>query len=201
VENRNRRGLHAALRLPLSLLALGGGPAHVEQGLRVAGRTAILKLRAGSQATIKDRWERDAGISGTPVKAATWTEDARATRAANALADAWARRLHDAQQEALSTDEAIRQASKAIEPNVDRTAITESAEAFNGEIVRQNSYAYGLGYEVVETWSALLDACPRCWDLDGTTAVRPDRLPDPPLHPRCRCLIETSISPRDADAA
>jgi Phage Mu protein F like protein len=170
--------------------------------MRATGRTAILQLRAGTQARSKGLWESWAPIDGTRAPVATWAEDARAARGASAIADAWALRFHEAAEDDLTIAQAAKRAAAAIAQNIERTAITETAQAFNSEILRQNTYAHALGYAVEETWSALLDACPRCWELDGLTVTLPDRLPDsPPLHPRCRCTIVTNIGLRDAEAA
>lgn len=194
LDQRARRVLHGAARLPLRLALLGAGAYEIQVGIRASTQSAIGKIQDGARTQSARQWEATVGLAAWDL-AGPPTDHARAITAADSLAVAWRKKLQKAEQSGLSGQRAIREASRALEPSVDRTAASEAMRAWNSETLRQNDTAYELGYTVEETWCALLDACPHCRDLDGTVAVRPDRLAeDPPAHPRCRCFISTYIT-------
>jgi hypothetical protein len=160
--------------------------------MRATGRDAILTMRAGTEARSRSHWEAAAGIAALYV--VTRTDDSRATRGASALADAWSQRLHRGYEDGLDSHAAARRATREIAPSIDRTATTETMQSWNAETLRQDAYAASRGYVVTETWRSLLDACQACFDMDGLSVVVPDTFTeDPPIHPHCRCCIESSV--------
>ena len=170
---------------------------------------AIERIRqAGAEASRK-AWSALTGQDASESAARRILESARANDRAETLSAAWRKKLEDARtaspyrtpapRPVAITPAEGRQALEVIEPRVRRTALTESVDAWSAETSRQNDRAYDLGLEVTEPWVAMLDACPRCWDLDGTSVTRPDRFPDdPPLHPHCCCYLATDLVARKA---
>lgn len=198
LERLARRGLRAALHLPLRLLLMGAGISYVESAMRARGRDAILTIRSSAEASSRRHWETIAGMMTIEWISKPF-EEARATKSASALADAWRKKVQLAQDDGLSDSVAARRASKELGPSIERTAVTETVDAWNQETKRQNDHAESRGFLVTETWNAALDrrTCPRCDELHGTSVDRPERFEEyPPLHPLCRCLIDTIILPR-----
>lgn len=193
LDQRARRVLQGAAKLPLRLALLGATAYEIQVGIRASTQSAIGKIQEGARSQSARQWEDAAGIAAWAF-ADSPVDHSRAITSADALAVAWRKRLQSAEQSGLKGQRALREASRALESSVDRTATTEAMRAWNSETVRQNDVAYEMGYSVEETWCAIIDACSRCRGLDGTVAVRPDRLPgDPPAHARCRCFISTYI--------
>lgn len=69
-------------------------------------------------------------------------------------------------------------------------AISENAEAFN-TTRRHIANDIAAEYDLIEIWDARMDACPVCWELNGTESIVGYGFPggDTPggVHPRCQC--------------
>jgi hypothetical protein len=85
--------------------------------------------------------------------------------------------------------------ARAFEPRLDRVARSETAEAYGDE--HRASVARLARRYPEETatlgkrWSALLDACERCWPHDGETVALDEEFSGGAVpgsvHPRCQC--------------
>lgn len=199
LERRAKHGLRSALATAVAIHH--ATPVHVEAMLSVVGYAAIMRIREGARISSRSAWAKSTDLTtAQPIE--PWIEAPRAQRSAGALARAWreesiAIATKDAQARQSGT-----QALSGIGWRIDRTATTEVVHAWAQEVDRQNEFAASRGFVVVETYNALLDACDRCEELDGTTATRPNRLADdPPLHPRCRCFVTTEIEWPEAIAS
>lgn len=180
----------AAVLATRTMLTHGASPAQVAQAIQSSQATAIKSARRKAKDESRNIWQSATGLD---VSAHDDARDiVRAAAAASALAHAWSKRqraLVDDDPD-LSTVKSSRMALDDLSSSLERTADTESVHAWNTETSRLTDVAWSRGDIVVERWSALVDACPACWDLDGQSVVRPDRFPeDPPLHPRCRCIL------------
>lgn len=75
-----------------------------------------------------------------------------------------------------------------------RIARSEVWQAWNAERRAAAEVAEQRGEVVEHIWNAELDgrACLECATLDGRTYASVDDVPEwPPLHPNCRCYVET----------
>lgn len=96
-------------------------------------------------------------------------------------------------------------------PRIKRTAVTETAHAYNDEHreAARDAERYGLldGDVLLREWSALLDrrTCPECSALHGAHAPLhgsfPGRNEPGNMHPNCRCIevmVAVPVSKREA---
>ncbi len=117
--------------------------------------------------------------------------------------------------QAIAARSPLSRVTAAIAPNVERTVATETARAFNDE---RNAIIvdFGLGLQdhggngdedtrrlapgMFKVYSAILDGrtCPQCFSADGEVIELQAsfKAGAPPLHPRCRCLVEHVIVPK-----
>ena len=153
------------------------------------------------------------GLHAASHMARMAADELEANVAAESLAGQWrsmaAREVLKAQREiwqggpyremgevpARDVAQAVSSTAKDLGPRIARTATTESARAYNDEheerlrdLVLSGDLDPG---EVLREWSALIDACERCWPHDGEQ-VRIDESfvgGDVPgsVHPRCAC--------------
>jgi hypothetical protein len=211
LERRARAHLRATLKSSIPVIvAAGVGVAHATLIVQRSQQNAIMMLRSRARAASADAFEAQTALATSAVTPAVAYEDAlAASRASKALAARWAKEVAEAEAEALKAaaeeggpyrmpahvdlyDEATGDTLAAL----DRTATTETVSAWNDEWVRQGrEYADDPDVTLVHEWNAALDACPRCWALNGTT-VRDDETfvdGDPPLHPMCRCRLNTTV--------
>lgn len=199
LERKAKAALGAALSLPLlHLPRLGATPSHVQNGIRVAGRKAIATIRSDARGAGLDRWVKQTGIFVRPEQTVIAHVDrARAEKSADSLAAQWGKSRQVALADGATEHEATAHATDVLDSAADRTAVTEAADALNDEIARANEEARRGGYIVVETWSSILDSrtCPECDALNGRQKRSPERFDPPPIHSRCRCLIDTEILP------
>lgn len=167
----------------------------------MAALASVAKIALGARAGSRGAWIGQTALA--PVIHDMGDMDrAFAMRAADGLAVQWDRRLAAAYADDLRGPKAYRTAAKALSPSLDRTAVTETARAWNDETIRQNDYLFARGLQVEETWCALLDACPICEDRDGERVIRPNEFEHPPpAHPRCRCFLLTYVDQPEALAA
>lgn len=191
--------LKAALWLPLQHLpTLGARPEHISMGVRRTGQRAITAIRVDATSASAAAWARGVGLpaDATPYSHAPLAEEYAAQGPAASLGRAWDSALGKARAETTDVRQAIRAATEAIQPNIERTAITETVDAWNAEVRRRNAAMVSAGFNIRETWRATLDTrtCPRCAHLHGETRDSPDTFDSyPPLHPRCQCFIETEV--------
>jgi len=195
LDHKARRSLTAAMRLPRSLTSLGGTHLHVQNAMRVAGRKAIKAIRQDARAKAIVRWVKTTGVRIDAERIYEAHDAARAARSADSLAEQWTAYRTNALREGATEEQALAIAHESIESSVERTAVTEVADALNAEIARANAQARARGYVVIETWNATLDTrtCDACGDLHGEQRRSPHHFDPPPVHPRCRCVIDTEI--------
>lgn len=154
-----------------------------------------MTLRAGARDASAAQWSKQTLLTERVGRGVAALDAHRAGVAAGSLARQWHAHRDEALADGADPAAAVRDAAKALKPAIDRTAETETVHAFNDEIARLNDRAYADGVEVVEVWNAMLDdrTCPVCDDLDGQERARPDVFVDrPPIHPRCRCILDTT---------
>lgn len=86
-------------------------------------------------------------------------------------------------------------AAEDLEPALNRTAATEVPAAWNDEWRRTMRHYSDLGVPLVHEWNASADACEKCFALHGEIVHDDAQFPegDPPIHPHCRCRIDTQI--------
>lgn len=104
----------------------------------------------------------------------------------------------------VAEGDSIREATEAVRSRVNIIAATETSQAFNDErdfelreFERTTSWAPFL----MKEWDATLDrkVCPICDELDGTRKPLGFSFPEGALpgavHPRCRCVVVTTLLP------
>jgi hypothetical protein len=101
--------------------------------------------------------------------------------------------------------QAIRSADSIMRPRLDRAAQSEVARAYSDEhaeavrdviehdrTFRDGELADAIEQSVMRQWSAMADACARCWPLDGVTVGVNESFPggEEPgyVHPHCQCI-------------
>jgi Phage Mu protein F like protein len=196
LDKRARRLLATAVRtLTLHVIDLGGGAVHVEHGLRAGARQGVATVRARARAGARTSWESFTGLDAQPEDLHAIGLDAlSASRAEASLGAQFRAEVADAEGD-------VEDALAEMAWRLSRTATSETVDAYNDEILRQNAWIEAQGYVVIETWSAILDktTCRECAELDGQSVVRPAHFDDPPpLHPNCRCILTTEIQARKA---
>ena len=129
----------------------------------------------------------------------------RATMAAESLAAQWRgialQAASSADRDGKDAARAIARSGQALKPRSERTAATESAHAYNDEhreLVRGFAkYDDELDEMLMREWSAMIDACERCWPHDGERVGIDEAFSggDEPgsMHPRCLC-VEVIVS-------
>lgn len=78
---------------------------------------------------------------------------------------------------------------KRLDSRLVTIGITENANAYNAEH-RQTVLDVADDLDLIEVWDAYMDACPVCWDLNGTEAIDgnfPSGATPGGVHARCRC--------------
>lgn len=82
---------------------------------------------------------------------------------------------------------------RALEQTTARIATTAATETFSAAAAERSVVVRLVAdeYELLKVWDAQLDACPRCWRLDGTIVAADANFPggEEPgvVHPNCRC--------------
>lgn len=116
--------------------------------------------------------------------------DVQTVTSAESLALAWRQRALYAMQE---EDGAVTDVN--LDANIARTAATETAQAYDEGHVDGLDEVLDEGLLLVDRWDAMLDACPTCLALDGTTTEVGEPFPsgeEPSyVHVRCRCIRTT----------
>lgn len=83
-------------------------------------------------------------------------------------------------------------AATALRSRLDTIAVTESARSYN-ETRRDiaESFSVPSNKFMVKRWDAQLDACPYCWQENGTVVPINESFPGGTpgaVHPRCQCV-------------
>lgn len=150
--------------------------------------TGTLALRKFAKAASTKAWLAQTGQERAADIAVGGVDRLRATNAGRALSRAWRAEVEDGATYRGALDE--------IDSNIDRTATTETVQAWNESTLAQNDAAAARGHTITERWDALLDkrTCPECDSLAGTEVTRPEEFDrEPPIHPGCRCFIVTEV--------
>lgn len=189
----------------LVLLAAGKRMADGLAGAIVTGRQAARKSAARRLAAELEA--ADVGIAGSvrPLFAAgaiarAQEDAAKAAIAAESLAAQW-RGIATAvtargESHGGSPYRSIARTAELLKPRIQRTAETETGDAYNDEHREslRDLVRYGELEEdvLVREWSAMLDACPRCWPHHGEQTAIGESFAggDEPglMHARCRCI-------------
>lgn len=112
----------------------------------------------------------------------------RVRRAAAAMsAVAGVAYLIDQYSQEVAYHQAVQQALAEQEAKLQLIASTEFFSKYNSQYI--NNLAKLTGYW---EWNAQLDkrTCPRCSGLSGKQWDNQDDIPEIPLHPRCRCILD-----------
>lgn len=151
-------------------------------------RNGIVLARQNSRSIGVARFEAEAASAGVTIRArALLNADdferdwRRGARLGKSYADRWL-------DKAVQLEDAAA-ASEATVGSLERIAVSESSEAFSSA----RSWAAAESSTVTEllkAWDAMMDACPLCWDEDGTIVGVAESFPNGEpgsLHPRCLC--------------
>jgi hypothetical protein len=155
--------------------------------------TAIGRIRSSSRVASRQAWSKTTGLL-VDIRDRVDLDTSRAWMGGDALARQWDARRAQAVADGIEPAAAMRQAVVTIDYAVERTATTETVDAFNDETETLADVAYARGIVVVQTWEGILDqrTCPECEALEGVSMTRPERFDErPPLHPLCRCFLST----------
>ena len=181
-----------------------------------AAARSIADSRQSARDAAQRRLSMELKAAGITLAAHEWTlrsrkdeDDGYAAHAADSLAGQWrslavAAVLGAARAEKTPA-QAIRSTAIPMRLRVVRTAETEVARAYADEhdealsdivehdrAFRDGELAEMLETRVMRQWSAMADACERCWPLDGIEVGIGEPFPggaEPGgMHPRCRCI-------------
>lgn len=124
---------------------------------------------------------------------------ARDARRADVYGKSYARQWLRKAEDAATVTNAAESASKATAAALERTAVTENAEAFNSS---RSEVAKRAALGNLKVWDATLDrrTCPVCAAADGTIVGIRERFPhgEPgSVHPYCRCTWTLLTSSED----
>lgn len=192
LERRARRALRKSVRVLTNHVGrLGGDLSYLDQAVRAGARESLGAIRGAARAGARQSWTSMTDLDVPPGGDlhAAGLDALRAQSSADSLARQWRAAAH-------ANDLDVQVALQDLLWRLDRTATTETVDGWNAETQRLNDLAEALGFEITETWSAILDSrtCGWCRALDGNSIVRPERFADlPPLHPSCRCLVLTDV--------
>jgi hypothetical protein len=173
-------GRRTSAALVLSAEAVSGAhpsPEIAAGAIAMTSERILLKAKAKARTISRDAFGSEDVDRRLPEKPAI---DDRLARVASA---GIAARFLELSAEHETRAEAV----EALGSRLDLIATTESWRALNDETIRIAKHDEGGSWLV---WSAQADACELCWEFHG------DRVPadegflnDPPLHPRCRCVL------------
>lgn len=183
-------------------------------GEAIAAR--IVLSRQAARAAARGRLGAELKAAGIVLAAHEWAlhsrkdeDDGYADHAASSLAGQWRglaiAAILGAERKERTPAEAIRSTGAPMRLRSSRTAETEIARAYADEhsealsdiVEHDRHYRDGELADAIETrlmrqWSALVDACPRCWPLHGVEVGIGESFPggEEPgyVHVRCRCI-------------
>jgi hypothetical protein len=163
---------------------------------------AIAELRRVARGAARRTIENELAAGPlTPLDGREEHDVAAAHSAAASLSSAWSRSASAMALGDEPGDDAFRLAGRALAKRLERTAATETSSAFNDERRRvyRDIARSPLADEYVKVWSAVLDrkTCALCFGKDGQVRRLHESFGAwPPVHPNCRCLVETVRIPR-----
>lgn len=170
----------------------------------------LASARKAARLTGRARLEAELATSFPMTLSAAEVDAAASFVAAAGITSAWG----SASLQAIAAESPLSKVAQEIASSVDRTVSTEVARAFNDE---RNTLIVDFGMRLGEgdgddgttsrlspgmfkVYSAILDGrtCPRCFAADGEVIELQAsfKAGAPPLHPRCRCIIEHVIVPK-----
>lgn len=192
-ERRTLRDITAGVALLLLLHRKRRSGIDVES-LLIAGLPLVLeRSRSRTVATAVKSIEREARALKLPRlpehKPRRQRQRRRFKRIAKHLGKRWAHAFEVSRGSGKSDRAAAKAATAATRWNLQTVATTEASTAFTEA---RNDYARELaeqGYALDLRWVAELDACKRCWALDGDTMDALEGWSTAPgsIHPNCRC--------------
>jgi hypothetical protein len=206
----HQKGSHFRRNAVLASLILIG--TRLDASLRnaiVDGRRNAREMAAQRMAAELN--ELDIDIDASDLETDDYQEDeARATAAAQSLAAAWQSMAIFLTLRALRNDEDVAEklarTQMAMRGRADRTAITESADAFESERVdgiegaMENDPEFAAAIEggnIGKRWDCMLEACPNCIWHDGEVVAIGEDFEDGDepgrVHIRCQC-VSTYVS-------
>ena len=181
-----------------------------------AAAASIFQQRQLAREAARNRLHAELKALGVEPARHQWVARARhqddveaADAAAASLASQWhviaTGALLGADEKGLEPGAVIRATRIPIAVRTKRTAETEVARAYSDEHrealrdlvehdrgFRDGALADAIERHVVRQWSAMVDACERCWPLDGQQAEIDGSFPGGEVpgevHPRCRCI-------------
>jgi hypothetical protein len=206
-ERRHDRERKAAI---LALLLMGA------KSMAVDIAAALVLARGETRGSARQRLAAEMKAAGVTIGAHQWVlghradEDAASAQsAAESLASQWqglavATVLAGLRKDVQPT-KSIRSTVSRMDARIQRTTSTEVAQAYNDEHrdalldliahdeqFRDGEWAASVRDDLMEQWSAMLDACPVCFEHDGEIVPigEPFSSGDEPayMHPHCACL-------------
>ena len=203
-ELRGRRQNEKRASVLLVLLAAGarmaGGLADaVAAGRKRARGLAATRLGAELAALGIEPQTGSPGLLAAQHLDRMGADAVEAQIAAESLAGQWralaTRAVLQAQRTGEDVAAAVSATREPLLPKIARTAETEATRAFNDEHLEHVRDMIARGdvpeHLVMREWSALIDACERCFPLDGVRVGVAESFPggEEPgsVHPRCRC--------------
>lgn len=189
----------ASLRQRASLVVRGARA----EGLSLAGASRRLasattsgldEARSRAAAASRRAFEAQTGL-GAPLPGKVVPGPFSTEQTGAGVAERWAKATQkDAAR--LGVDPMARSAAgvRRAASDLERAAVTETHQAYEAENRRLAQVARERGHRLVRAWNATLDrrTCPGCAGLDGLEVGEDEEFPDgdPPLHARCRCVVE-----------
>jgi hypothetical protein len=145
-----------------------------------------------------EAFEAQTGVDAVEAAA---VEEGEALDLAQAVGERWAeaagpyRTSARAEVEAVTREERYRAAVEETQPALKRTVVTDTYDTWHEEWRRNIDDAVDRDLSVVTEWNAEMDACPKCWALNGTIVHDDESFihGDPPLHFSCRCRLDTHV--------
>lgn len=184
----------------------------LQHSLYVESRESRLAAREAGRARLEGDLERDLSPTPHALHEAAALDEVASSVTSTGLAAAWgAAALAIAAQDGGARDYAT--LSSVVDGRLTLTVMTETARTFNDE---REAILVQLGAESVppehdggprrsapgayKVWSAILDGrtCSQCFAADGEIAEMHAgfKAGAPPLHPRCRCIVEHVVIPK-----
>lgn len=216
-EQRRKQERDAVI---LAMLLMGS------KRMAAAVKASVISSRQSARVAARRRLTAELKALGIVIAAHQWVvgnrrdaDEGYAGHAADSLVSQWrgvaiANVLGSARKDRTAA-EAIRKTTGDIGSRIVRTSHTEVTKAYSDEHAealmdvvdydrkrRDGELADALETSAARMWSAMADACERCWPLDGTVVGLLESFPggaEPgDMHPRCRC-VEVLVS-RNATA-
>lgn len=160
---------------------------------------ALARARAQARAAARKRLRAELAVAGVTLAlpATSESRDAHDTVLAAIVGESLAAQWRAV---AFAADRAGVPSEKVFRPRLERAATTEAARAYSDEhaaVLRELAAREpGVAVRLMREWSAMVDACERCWPHDGERAGLTESYAggDEPgsVHPHCAC-VETVV--------